>query len=191
MPVLTPILTVPDFEARPYNISFSNTKSMPQDVLESEIVKRQDEFLLYILGYQEKYNLENDNAGAFPTTKKWIDFINGVSYVKDGYNIDYKGIREALKNYTYYWYLRDNTTQTNGFGGLAMQTKNADIVIQSDKMKNAWNEMVDLILKAPNYMQNTVIINRSQYPTIWNYLYDNDFDAEMDVEVFRKIQNIY
>ena len=191
MPVLTPILTVSDFESRPYNVSFSNTKSMPTDVLESEIVKRQDEFLLYILGYQEKYNLENDNAGAFPTTQKWIDFINGVAYVKDGYNIDYKGIKEALKNYTYYWYLRDNTTQTNGFGGLAMQTKNADIVIQSDKMKNAWNEMVDLILKAPNYMQNTVIINRSQYPTIWNYLYDNDFDAEMDVEVFRKINNIY
>ena len=180
MPVLVPILTVSDFEALPYNISFNNTKSMPQDRLEAEIVKRQNDFLLLILGYQEKYNLENDNAGAFPTTQKWIDFINGVSYVKDSYNIDYKGIKEALKNYTYYWYLRDNTTQTNGFGGLKMDTKNASITIQSDKMSNAWNEMVDLI---------GLITNND--PTIWNYLYDNDFDAKMTVQSFNKTNNIY
>ena len=170
------LLSISDFQTAPYKILVG--KNMPEDKLTNEIHKRQKEFLLKILGYQEYYNLENDNAGLFPTTQKWIDFINGVVYNSGSYVMDYKGILEPLKLYTYYFYQRNNFVQPGTFGGVKMEIENGYLKLESDKMVQAWNEMVYLIGQLP-----------TNVPTAYNYLNDNDFNADM--QIFTKINDIF
>lgn len=166
--VLIPLVTVLDFENHPFYISVGND-SMTTDSLESQIVRYQNEFLEKVLGYQELFNLNNDNNGLFPITQKWIDFLDGVVYDKGSKKIDYKGIKEPLKNYIYYWYLKNNQQTTGSFGGMQMKVVNAKLKADEIKARNAWASMRKLV----GYGCTDDI------PTIWNYLEQHDFDAEM------------
>jgi hypothetical protein len=170
------LVTYSDFTEFPYNIVTSNT--MPTELLTAEITKRQKEFLLQILGFQEYYDLQEDNSGAFPTTQKWIDFINGVAYTKNSKTIDYPGVKPALKLFIYYWYQRDIAVLTGSFGGKTLTTENSVKKNSEQKATDAFNEMVKLI----GYVSNDT-------PTIYNYLNDKDFDAEMTI--FKTINNIF
>jgi len=176
MATLVSLLDNTDFQTHPFLIVATETNFV--NALTEQIAKRQRELLIQILGNQEYYNLENDNSGAFPITQKWIDFINGVVYTKDGNNIDYQGIKEVVKKYVYYWYVRDNVIQATESGGVVYNEQNTYRKIQNLKMVQAYNEMVDLIGDYNN-----------DIPTVFNYLDDNDFDVKM--QKFNYINNIY
>ncbi len=168
------LVTIKDFSKQPYQIVLG---SRPDSVLENQIEKYQKEILILILGNQEYYNLINDNSGLFPTSQKWIDFINGVSYVKNGKNINYEGVKEVIIAYVYYWYKRNNDLQTGITGGLKLDLRNAKNILEGQTMVDAFNEVV----KDIGFISN-------DKPTVFNYLNDHDFDAEMTL--IEKINNI-
>jgi len=60
-------------------------------------------------------------------------------------------------------------------GALNMKTKNADLILANDKLKNAWNEMSDLVGCYTN-----------QDSTVWNYLNFHDYDAKMNIKALRR-----
>jgi len=158
------LIDISYFEESPYLIPIGDM--LPEQSLTDQVGKRQREFLIAVLGFQEYYNLENDNGGNLPITQKWVDFIDGVVYQKDNYNIDYKGIREALQRYVYFWYVRNNLTQMTEAGGVELQFENSIRKSGNQNAVDAYNEMTSLIGSEANYE-----------PTIFNYLNDHDFDA--------------
>ena len=70
-----------------------------------------------------------------PIPAKWTDLQNviRVASTKDS----------PIAGYVYWWYMRDQASQTVGMGQVKPLAENAIMVSNIDKMTRAWNEMVD------------------------------------------------
>lgn len=53
-------------------------------------------------------------------------------------------LKQIIANYVYFWYMRDQATQTVGMGEAKPKGENATMVSGTDKSVRAWNEMVDM-----------------------------------------------
>ena len=173
--IMINIISVTDFESHPYFIPVGD--NIADSVLNDNISKRQRELLISILGSQEYYNLEEENGGNIPTSGKWLDFINGVVYVKSGINIDYKGVKGILQKYVYYWYIRNYAVQMTELGGVSLNYKNSTAQNPTQNITDAYNEVVEEIGCVSD-----------DTPTVYNFLNDHDFNAEM--KIFHKINDI-
>lgn len=100
------------------------------------IKKYQREFLTLLLGQTvyDQFIAELIKPDA-DIAQKWKDLYNKLIFV-DGL---YKG--SPIANYVYYFYMRNNVTQTTGIGEGKGKAENATIGINNDKMVRAWNEM--------------------------------------------------
>ena len=158
------LITISDF-LQPFMV-FAGTDETEMRLTEI-IAEVQHDFLIEILGHELYYELENDNSGNFPTSQKWIDFINGVDYVKSDIKIGYKGIKKALAYRVYYFYNKymKSILQENQEGNLL--NPNSEQIIPIQKMTEAYNSAGELIYDYKTYS-----------PTIYNYLNDTSgFDS--------------
>lgn len=55
--------------------------------------------------------------------------------------IDVAVNQSIIANYVYYWYARNNTTQSTGIGEVRTESENSTAVSPRQKMISAWNEM--------------------------------------------------
>lgn len=65
-----------------------------------------------------------------PILEKWSDLKSTVTPI--------------IANYVYYWYIRDQVTQTTGVGNVKPSTENGNISGDGLKQVRAWNEMAEL-----------------------------------------------
>lgn len=99
--------------------------------------------------------------------QKWKDLRDGKDYNDAGQISRYWiGLRKAstkqslIANYTYYWWLRDKSSQTTEVGETDTNTDGAKKVSPGVKMARAWNEMVGWVGDLICFLDN----NRDAYP---------------------------
>lgn len=90
-------------------------------------------------------DLDSDNK---PQTQKYIDLINGKTYVQtDGRNTVFCGIKTMLTYFVYSEYIKNNISVQSGVGSVNLKPINSDRTLRKNVNYNAhlrWNKGVDL-----------------------------------------------
>lgn len=147
------------------------------DVLNELITDKEPAVLSELLGFNF-YRLFRDGLAVLPTPEqRWIDLRDGMEW-QDGLGNyhKFKGVKPLIARYVYYWYLRQEATQTTGIGEAVNNAENARRTSPIQKQVTAWNEMVELVKSTYYYLNN----NEGIYPE-WHthpYMdYDNQWDS--------------
>lgn len=146
---LTKNVFIPNAVAQP-SIGSNTPTSILQ--LNAEIDFREDEFLLFTLGYAQKTELLNqfETDGTWKPTalQKWIDLVDGVVF--DGkkwnglrYTIGTKKV-SMIANYVYFFYLKDDFSTYSTTGIQVAKSENAVIQTPNEKQSTAWNGFVNM-----------------------------------------------
>lgn len=124
------------------------------------IQKYEEKFLRDVLGY----SLFKSFNAAWPSTdQKWIDLVEGVEYISNGKTKFWRGLVDAVSgdvsfdtspiaNYIYYWWQRNNHTQTATTSEVKTANENATVASPALKMVRAWNEMSTWVCELVDYL---------------------------------------
>jgi len=107
-------------------------------------------------------------------------------------------IQAVCDNFTYYWYIRDQITQTVGVGNVQTKAANATVTTGGRKLIRAWNEMVKNVYEVirylmdnsttyPEYVAPNWLIWRMSAPYWWMqdfFLYPFGFNAYRIADIF-------
>jgi hypothetical protein len=124
--------------------------------LEYIISEKEPEVLTNLFGYNLYYALANGNINI----ERWDNLVNGTVYEIDGIKHFYPGLKQIIKKYVYYWWLRQEATQSTGVGESINKTENAVRTNPAQKQVTAWNDMIELCKSTLHYLY----INQSVYP---------------------------
>src|SRR6478735_10613224 len=93
--------------------------------------------------------------GILPTPptgvpQKWIDLVNGVTYTKNGVELNWTGLiytkgtynGSLLADNVYYYWLTQNVSYMTGVGDAKGNPKGANLVNPTQRVVNVWNEFV-------------------------------------------------
>ena len=131
------------------NIAQLGQKSV-QDKLTVFINKYEPQLLTDVLGYAFYKSFKTAIDGDNPESK-WIDLRDGAEFDDcNGIAKKWTGFKNTEKqspiaNLVYYWWQRDAVTATAGMGEIIPQGENSGRTSPYEKMRRAWNEMVDQI----------------------------------------------
>lgn len=115
-------------------INVANTDQLPvRERLELFIKKYEKRFLTQLLG-EAVYNEFMTGLQVIPVLQKWEDLKDKL--------VDDDTKESPVANYVYYFYMRDNYTQTVGVGEVKAKAENSVMSNNDAKMVRAWNEMV-------------------------------------------------
>lgn len=154
-----------------------------------------DGILWFIAKYETKYLnslLGSDFATLFTagliagTDPRWAALLT-----PNGYDL-----KTAIASFIYYWYMRDQDTQTVGIGTVKSNAKNAVVVSAAEKVKRAWNEMVcisyqvlkllkDNAVTYPEFVMPTWFNSFCLSWTTWNFSIDI-FYSDIYFEFYRR-----
>ncbi len=160
-----PIVSTSDFVGE-LTIAQLEQSSIDADVNQF-IVTYEAEYLNKVLGYTL---LTAYNTGlALPTPAPlYVALRDGGTYVDVyGDTVKYNGLKEAIVNYVYFHYIRNNATFTTGSGEKEIQK--AQAASSLDKQVRAWNRMVSI-----NKSLRAFIRSNPDYGTV-NYAYNEMF----------------
>jgi len=68
-----------------------------------------------------------------PEKAKWLAIVNETD------------LKQMIANYVYWFYKRDETTQSGGISEAKAKAENANVTNSIDKQVRAWNEMVQMV----------------------------------------------
>lgn len=131
------------------------------------IEKHQPEVLRDIFGYElykafstgiATYDPNNNNIPAIEA--KWLNLINGAEYTLNSKTRKFEGLRSIITNYVYWYWLKDQHTQTVGLGEVQAKGENSEMSNPAEKMVKAWNEMSEQVAELYNFLQQ----NKTTYP---------------------------
>lgn len=100
--------------------------------LQEFIDKYEKRFMIELFGVTF-YNEIIAGLGEDPVPEKWQQLVNETD------------LKEMIANYVYYYWKRDETTQSAGTSEVKTKTDNATSVNSIDKQVRAWNEMVRMV----------------------------------------------
>lgn len=100
--------------------------------LQDFIDKYEKRFLIELFGVVF-YNEIKAGLALDPIPEKWTALT------------DETDLKEMIANYVYYWYKRDETTQSMGISEAKPKAENATVTNSKDKQERAWNEMVRMV----------------------------------------------
>lgn len=121
------------------------------------IEKYEPEILRKLLG-KDFYRAFVNGLQAPTPEQRWIDLRNGVEDEWMGFTNDLK--QSIIANYVYYWYTRDQASQTVGMGESLPKAENAERFSFANKQVRAWNEMVDWIHELYHFLRE----HQAEYP---------------------------
>ena len=89
-------------------------------------------------------------------TGLYADFIAGLAIlpVDAKWTTLKETIGTAIANYIYWFYMRDNNTQTVAMGETKGKSANAGSALPDEKIIRAWNEMVEFCYKVVELINN-------------------------------------
>ena len=75
--------------------------------------------------------------------ERWLWLRDGYDFtLSNGTTYNYAGIKQAIAGYVYYWYRRNNATNTDATGGeSASSSENATMQTVNQKIATVWNRM--------------------------------------------------
>jgi hypothetical protein len=97
------------------------------------------EYLTYLLGADLYADLVAGLA-IDPIPAKWTALVEQISV--------------AVANYIYWFYMRDNNTQTVAMGETKGKSANAGAALPDEKLIRAWNEMVKLSYNTVQFIKD-------------------------------------
>ena len=126
------------------------------------IQKYEPKFMVDILGYELNKAFQ---AGwvAYTVDQKWTDLIEGVEYTDLAGKLRYWqgfvtflpsliGNQSPIANYVYYWFVRNNLSQTATMGEVKTANENATAHNPGLKMVRAWNEISRWVCDLVDYL---------------------------------------
>lgn len=155
-------------------------------VLNGIIARREPEYLKTVLGYElfilfmagiqvttpdQRYTdllVGKDFTGQNGKLKRWAGFIN----VTPNTTIVVANAVSPIADYVYYYWLKQNHTQTSGLGEVANVAQNAVRVSPKLKAVDAWDSMVDRSWLLYEFLK----VNPVTYPEFQAYLSDPDIN---------------
>lgn len=131
-----------------------------QTWLNASIARKQYEFLNKLLGpdiYLEFVTWYNINPAD--TTNTFYKLLNGDVFTFNGFSYNWVGLVNAQKmsplaNYVYYFYQRNNATQTTSPGEAKTNSQNATASSGYNKQKQAWDKMAEWVRVFEFFMNN-------------------------------------
>lgn len=148
------MIMLPQINA-PVNIGVSVEFPVSAD-LQSLIDDKEPEVLTKLLGYS-LYKAFIAGLAEDPIPQKWADLKNGAEYTDQRGNLQkYLGIKPIISRFVYYWYLRQQATQTTGVGESSNKTENAIRTSPNQKQATAWNDMVKAVKSCYAYLHDNV-----------------------------------
>lgn len=141
---MNPIISYIDF-IYPLNPNLASQNDI--DKITNVIALETKPFLLKILGYLEYNKFIADNL----TAQKWIDFVEGKTYIdSNGNTIIYEGIKEALKYYVLMQFYNYNNSYTLSSGEGSPLFENTEKDKTHYKFIAAQNKMFELVQGCEN-----------------------------------------
>ncbi len=136
--------------------------------LEQAIAQYEPEYLRAMFGYQAAAALM-----VTPTVAPWINIIDGAEFTNIYSQMSkWNGLKapgnSPIVYYVYYWYLRNNVSNSTGGGESIIKKLNSRQVTNRRKQTWAWNRMVDLNWDLLSFMK----VNPTLYPTVLAYSRD-------------------
>ncbi len=128
--------------------------------VEQYIAKYEAAYLQKMLGYAF-FKLFNDAREAGNVDERWTKLIEGDEYTNEQgttckwWGFTNEALLSPIANYVYYWYTRDNASQTTASGEKSDKISESVNVGPAMKQMRAWNEMV-----AMNYDLYSFLVNK-------------------------------
>lgn len=132
-------------------------------MLDSEITIREEQYLEALLGAR-LYNkfqsdLELPTVGQ-PTAQKWVDFVNGVSYIPENdssITINFKGVKSRMvKAFVFFYYMRDHQMKRTGAGNKVLfgeNSKNEEVVKSNALIMDKFNIGLKIYCQAQDFIK--------------------------------------
>lgn len=162
----TIILTQADFASGPYQLQQVTIDDKDAEIKES-IGRVQNDILDKLLGVTLKDAFDAEYVDPFPD--KWKELIDGVVYVNslNDRSIRFKGMKEALKAFTYADVLSKDTINTDS-GQTRLMDKSTTKTVRGVELKQlkrtAFNNAVNIYQNARGFMYENI----DDYPD-WLY----------------------
>jgi len=132
--------------------------------LESFIDEQCRLLLLNLLGYPLFKELDSYVvSGVFitlETPQKWIDFVKGKEYTKNGKLVKWQGListqgvfkKSLMANYVYYHYLSSEQSTLSSVGEMVVEAKNGIRVNSTQKLVSVWNYFLEMYQGSQKYL---------------------------------------
>jgi hypothetical protein len=88
--------------------------------------------------------------------------------------------KSLIANYVYYWFMRNLMSSTTGTGETESKTENSNRVNPANKMRKAWNEMVDSVQILRSFVQ----VNSAVYNTFDNSIHTGNYSLYRYITTF-------
>jgi hypothetical protein len=162
------------FKGSIYLSNIFDSGNVEYRVLGDYIERCENEYLEQILGYEMKAEFLSEIADN-PTSGIWFDLWKGAEYSYGGRIHKWAGFSNNEKlspiaYYIYYWYMRNQNSQTTGIGEVVSNVPNNSIGNESVKLMTAWNDMVRFNHKLYDF----IYTNLSDYPTFIGMTKENE-----------------
>lgn len=179
------------FAAPPLFLSQVNTKA--EDRLNGIILFYQEVLARWVLGDLEFYKYEQDWNGSGWDSQKWEDFTEGINYIIDGKTVQWKGFKDLLTYFVYYFYLKNENTKTVINGEIKIQQENAENVSPIYKMIELWNRGIEFYgldwqLKFKNIQGRLINSSTCKYVYNTNYYRLWDYDCYKHIYIDESIE---
>lgn len=154
----------------------NTTKADVQERLNFFINKYEEKLLIELLGY-DLYKQYKTGLTAQEPESKWLDIRDGAEYTNSaGIMFKWDGLRNEetkksmIANYVYYWWMRNEVSQTSAVGEVITTTENAVRTSPSVKMSRAWNEMVESSWRLIRFLDAKTTVYYPNSYRYWNSL---------------------
>lgn len=143
-------LTINDFIGE-VNLDLSNDSNV-QAHFEAMATQVENDILRDLLNDKLYNDLIADLSGGVPVSAKFLQLVNGTSYVTDyGETVIYDGLKRMLKYFVYAFYMDNQWSFNSSVGQMTAKNENSDLVSRSDLRKIrklAHNKAIKLYNKA-------------------------------------------
>lgn len=139
------------------------------DTLCKFINEYEPRFLKKALGY-EFYKLFNTALQSNPTSGRWYDLVVGADFTMGSTLYEWSGLKNStikesiIANYVYFYYMRNEMSQTAVMGEVRTNTENAIRSTPASKMAKAWNDTARQVHILWDYLQNKEVDGEKVYP---------------------------
>lgn len=181
-------------QAKPSLVPENSVNDKVQDYIDEHTAN----CLLRCFGYllfeefAEKLDSSKENGLKDGSNQKWDDLLNGATYIKNGKNVKWRGLRyknigsekykSLLVPYVYYHFQNETQTTSTPTGEKKVRAKNSTPADVNPVLARSWNKFVEQVQKnegqpiliskpyayGVDYYQN----NRNQYITLNEFIKD-------------------
>lgn len=152
------ILNISDFEEGKNKIPYNTYQ---QGDLQVYIDRYEKQYLIELLGVVEYNALVNDLVNGVPVTTKFLNIFNPIAEEINKKNVTTNGIKEMLKGFVYFHYMRDNmATPTTGGSKRTKSDNSTNISYTSSLVHSRFNDSIDDSRGIQSYIEN----NDNDYP---------------------------